>query len=346
MKFKFLKESVGDFFVGEFHDALYDALSKLVAKYNASVEDFRGIDDMIDQICELNNSDGSSKFNNYWFKKKYGAKNEALDDDISEKDIRKSLIANGAKLPESKTMKKSKKLTESANSEFEAFITNLSRYQDIGADAGQWVEFPIDESEFNKVLDAIGCNEPGQEEWFVTDYNSDVDAYEYLGEYPSFEQLNEFAEMINDDAFKAILEDRGDFDSAKSVYESGDYAFYPNVNDWSELAEYIINEFGGVEQLDRDTAERYFDYEALGRELDFDTYESEDEEGNEVQLSAGEYWCGDENASDEDIGYAYVDQVGFDGVGNIEYYFDFDSYGRDLSFDNFTMTDYGVIEIF
>ena len=65
MKFKFLKESVGNFSLDEFDNALYDALSKLVVKYGATVEDFRGIDDMIDQICELNNSDGSSKFNNF-----------------------------------------------------------------------------------------------------------------------------------------------------------------------------------------------------------------------------------------------------------------------------------------
>ena len=81
--------------------------------------------------------------------------------------------------------------------------------------------------------------------------------------------------------------------------------------------------------------------------MDFDTYESEDEDGNEVQLSAGEYWCGDENASESDIGYAYVDEVGFDGVGNPEYYFDYESFGRDVSFEQQGgPTNFGFVVIY
>lgn len=233
-----------------------------------------------------------------------------------------------------------RRLTEDVSSNFSAFITNIARYNEIGADAGEWVEFPIDESDFEEVLDRIGCNEPGQEEWFVTDYDCEVDAYDSLGEYPSFEELNEFAEMIEDDAFKAILEDQGDFSSAKDIYESGDYQFYPGVDSWTDFAYEYVDGIGGVEQLGKDTIERYFDYDQLGRDLSFDSYE--DDEGEEI--SAGEYWCGDEDATDEEIGLAYVDAVGFDGVSNSENYLDYESFGRDLSFDG-SLTDYGVIFI-
>ena len=67
--------------------------------------------------------------------------------------------------------------------------------------------------------------------------------------------------------------------------------------------------------------ERYFDYEALGRELAFDSYGDE-------EVSAGEYFCGDEDASDTEIGESYVAEIGIEGVSHPEYYFDFEEYGR------------------
>lgn len=260
---------------------------------------------------------------------------EALSDD----DIKKSLEDTGMKLQESK------RLTESADDNFQAFLTNLGKYNE-GELVGDWFDFPMDEAEFEEALESIGVGEAPYEEWFVTDYNDPLGyAYETLGEYTNLDALNEYAEFANGadkETFAAILDAQGDFESAKEVYESGDYAFYSNVSDWGELAETLIDDtYGGVEKLDKETIERYFDYEALGRDLSFDSY---DDEGEEV--SAAEYWCGDENASDEEIGEAFVEAVGFDGVSNPEYYFDYDAFGRDLSFDNFTMTDYGVIEIY
>ena len=49
----------------------------------------------------------------------------------------------------------------------------------------------------------------------------------------------------------------------------------------SEFAEWFVDELGGVEEMGRDAIENYFDYEALGRELDFDTYEGTDPETGE-----------------------------------------------------------------
>ena len=227
------------------------------------------------------------------------------------------------------------KLNESSGtSEFQAYITNLGKYNE-GELRGQWVDFPIDSMDFQKVLQNIGINEE-YEEWFVTDYDCEVDAYDVLGEYPSLEELNEFGKMIEDDAFKAILEDQGSFESAKSIYESGNYVFYPDIDDWTDYAYQYIDSIGGVEAL-QDDAENYFDYEALGRDLNLNYYPNED-----MPETAGEYWCGDEDASDEDIGEAYVSDIGFDGVANSENYFDYEAFGRELSYDG-SLTDYGII---
>ena len=162
-------------------------------------------------------------------------------------------------------------------------------------------------------------------------------------------QLRESDEYTEDEAYLAILDAEGDEETAKEIYESGDYSFYPDIYDWTELAENVIDEiYGGPENLDKQTLEIYFDYEKLGRDLSFDSYESDeqDEDGDYIEISAGEYWCGDENATDEEIGEAFVDEVGIAGVSHPDYYFDYEAYGRDLSFDNFYMTDYGIIEIY
>ena len=258
--------------------------------------------------------------------------------DISRSQLKKALINSGVNLPQDES------LTEAVSSdsdEFQAYITNLGKYND-GELVGEWVTFPIDSSEFDSILDRIGCNEHGYEEWFVTDYECVIDAYDILGEYPSFEQLNEFAEMIEDDAFKALLDYFGDYNEAKETYDSGDYTVYPNVKDWGDYAYELVESTGGVESLG-DTAERYFDYEKLGRDIDLEYYPEDDD----MPETVGEYWCGDEDATDEEIGMAAVDQLGFGGIGNPGAYFDYDAFGKDLSFEESGgPTDYGFVVIY
>ena len=57
------------------------------------------------------------------------------------------------------------------------------------------------------------------------------------------------------------------------------------------MGEYVINEFY-VGEIPSDLAERYFDYDMLGRDLGFDEYENDDydpdDEDSEEYISAGE----------------------------------------------------------
>ena len=253
-----------------------------------------------------------------------------------------------------------KKLTEDVEKPyFRAFITNLGKYNE-GELEGDWVDFPIDEDEFEEKLAEIGIGSKDEfgspyEEWFVTDYDCNLDAFEWeeLGEYPSYETLQEFGELVDSIydvvAVNNAYEVTGDLREAIEGLNSGDIIFYSGLDSWGDLAYYFMENLYGDEEeffknMDPLTFERHFDFEALGRDLGFDTYESEDEDGNEVQLSAGEYFCGDENASDYEIGEAFVEDVGIDGVGNPEYYFDYESYGSDFQYDNFTITSDGIIE--
>lgn len=247
---------------------------------------------------------------------------------------------------------KRKSLKEDYNDqpEFKAFITNLGKYNE-GELVGEWVEFPIDEDAFDAVLKRIGIGEPNEfgdvyEEWFVTDYDCNLNGFDWeeLGEYPSYDTLQQYGELIENitdaEAINNIYEYTQDLEEAIDGYENGSYYYYPGVNTDSDLGYYYVDEmYGGIDQLDLDTIERHFDYEALGRELDFDMYGEDDE------LTAGEYWCGDENASHTEIGEEFVAEVGIEGVANPENYFDYENFGQDIRLStNGMFTSNGYVE--
>lgn len=235
--------------------------------------------------------------------------------------------------------------------EFKAFITNLGKYNE-GDLVGEWVEFPIDEDDFEEILHKIGCDTPEYEEWFVTDYDCNLSGFDWqdFGEYPSYDKLQEFGELIESiddvEAVDNAYEVTGDLQEAIDGLESGDIIYYPGISSLEDMAYEYVDMLGGIDELGKDTIENYFDYEMLGRDLSFDEYETdeEDEEGNTVYVNAGKYFCGDEDASDREIGEAFVDEVGFDGVSDPGNYFDYEAFGRDLGFDGFTITKDGCIE--
>lgn len=233
------------------------------------------------------------------------------------------------------------------------YITNLGKYNE-GELVGEWVDLPVTKEEYDAVLKRIGIGEVDDfgtpyEEWFVTDYGGDwgQDAYEQFGEYPNIIELNALARALEDVRDKDLLDaflETGNWDFWDCIYNAiNDNGFLIPGDDWTDAAYYFIDEVDcGPENLPQDTIEEYFDYESLGRDLNFDSYE--DDEGN--YISAGEYFCGDENASDYDIGEAYVDAVGgIGGVSNPEYYFDYASYGRDLQYDDsLEITSKGILD--
>lgn len=146
----------------------------------------------------------------------------------------------------------------------EAYVTNLAKYTE-GQLVGKWVDFPIDEDDFMKELESIGVSEGG--EWFVTDYKSEKgEPYEALGEYPSIDDLNEFAELEESEEFNALME-VVNYQEAKEIYENESYTYYAGMA-LSDVAYEIVNECYELPEI----AERYFDYDAFARDLSFDGY--------------------------------------------------------------------------
>ena len=93
--------------------------------------------------------------------------------------------------------------------EMKGFITNLGKYNE-GYLVGKWIDFPIDDDDFESELESIGVKKnTTYEEWFITDYYCPLfDMYDAFGEYPSIDDINEVAEALedNESVFTALLE--------------------------------------------------------------------------------------------------------------------------------------------
>lgn len=167
--------------------------------------------------------------------------------------------------------------------ELRAWIGNLGKYNE-GELVGEWVTFPIDEDEWNELLARIGLDHEdedgeivrtGYEEHFVADYDGGLDWFEYLGEWPGLEWLNETAEKLEDwqddeDLFYAALEYEGDIGR---VLDSSpdDWMLLSDVNTDEDLGWYYAQDVGCVDFGDNSRLENYFDYEAYGRDIRFES---------------------------------------------------------------------------
>ena len=155
------------------------------------------------------------------------------------------------------------------------YIACLGLWND-GIDRGRWVDFPIDSNDFNEVLSPIGCNAEN-EEYFFPDWESPVE----LGEYESYDRVNDIAERLADldedaDIIEAILyEYSHDIEAGLTILEDHDYMVYGNCDDMEDVARAVIEEqygcsYGRSQDLDR--LLQYFDYEAYGRDLEIKGY--------------------------------------------------------------------------
>lgn len=164
------------------------------------------------------------------------------------------------------------------------FLTNLGKYNE-GDLVGTWVELPV-EDDFRAALAEIGINDQ-YEEWFISDYETNIQGLK-IGEYDNIFELNEqMLELDSLDEYQLIgmsawLESGEDLKTA--IESCDDVSIYPDCSNTTDLAYEYVDQLGGPETLDQDTLERYFDYEAFGRDLDIEGTFVFMEDGNCVEL--------------------------------------------------------------
>lgn len=159
------------------------------------------------------------------------------------------------------------------------YLTNLGKYNE-GQLIGEWVELPCTDDELEAVKTRIGISEEPDEngnyyeEWFITDYESDIPGVT-VGEYDNLDELNEFAEKLDDldesqkQAIQAFLEDGNTFDEALEGVQDGNYTIYSGCDDMEDVAMEIVEECGYLNDIPEMVA-RYFNYKAFGRDLNIE----------------------------------------------------------------------------
>lgn len=167
-----------------------------------------------------------------------------------------------------KSKKVRRKLKEDVNdNEPKVFMNTWTNYNEYGADSGitptGWMTIP----EAVEYMDKYAEHEP---------FINDTDNFPFEIDENDTGTLRKLAEIMNDpeidfDMVVRVIDAGHDLQEAIDIVEDGRYIFYPlDLQTDSELAYAVLDEMGGVESLDKDTLENYFDYDAYGRDLGFD----------------------------------------------------------------------------
>lgn len=314
----------------------------------------------------------------------------------------------------------SKKLNESFD-DMEVFMNTWANYNEYGADG------VLTPTGWMSIDDAIEyCEEYAEYEPFINDTdNVPFDVSEYSNASSVLQDLKELQDSnVDEDVVEAIVEAGGyDVKEAVEIAESGDYYFYPDVHDYSDLAYAVIDEIGSLKDALGDRITNYIDEDQMRREYSWDVRDMmrddaesavDEEHVGEVDIAVAptskefnidEWFDEDDEYTEDDLREQISDDLEFDygatpvsfdievssdgkkvTAKNIEWdgydreqeiedwideheddyldsiideeislaeagevdlsnYFDYEAYGRDLSYDGYTFTDKGAILI-
>ena len=175
------------------------------------------------------------------------------------------------------------------------YLANWGKYNE-GILKGEWVELPLSETELEEVMVNIGVahydkegnfvpyvietDEKGYEyvyeEYAIHDYETDLNIS--ISEYSNIDNLNVIAENVEKyelDYVNVLLDDgaigmkdliEGDLEEIMQNHTF--IELEPNMNEEQEVGYACVDEiYGGPEYLSKEILERYFDYEAFGRDI-------------------------------------------------------------------------------
>ena len=162
------------------------------------------------------------------------------------------------------------------------FVNAWGNYNTNGADGGEWITLPMEETELDEVLASIarkmGDNDP---EWAIHDYEWETEID--LGEVHELSSIHHWNELCNKaytlqeweaEEVAAAMDAYGyTFEEAIDRHQRGCFIFYAG-QDLQEVAEELADEMmasyakGEVPEI----FTRYFDYEAFARDLSFEGY--------------------------------------------------------------------------
>lgn len=148
--------------------------------------------------------------------------------------------------------------------------------------------FPEEKHIFDLLIENLDIHNPEEYdsvEDIIADYDDEIEKFIKITKIEGFDfdldfsdaDINDINELFNlevdMDKLEAYAEFDGFMDVYKILYEKWDDIYlYEDIDTFDELGYYYINSIlGDISELSREQLERYFDYEAFGRDLDMDT---------------------------------------------------------------------------
>lgn len=147
------------------------------------------------------------------------------------------------------------------------YLTNLGLYNE-GILSGEWLELPATEEDIEALKNRTGYDET-HEEYFITDYESDVKGLT-IGEYDDIDDLNELAELIEEDPEIVEVLIYFGYDTPEEIRENWENVTYCTTPEGFESEEFAIGWYFAKELncLDiPENIESYFDFDAYGRDI-------------------------------------------------------------------------------
>ncbi len=158
------------------------------------------------------------------------------------------------------------------NRRIDVYLANRGRYNE-GILVGTWIKLPCDKDKLQTVLTTIGINEQ-YGEFFICDYQCLLSNLR-INEYSSLDDLNELAKRIEEltdydyDKLGAVLESVSSMSVAEIlelIDQLDDFDLLAEIEDDETLGEYYA-EVGCIFHNIPDSIQRYFDFEAYGRDI-------------------------------------------------------------------------------
>ena len=148
--------------------------------------------------------------------------------------------------------------------------------------------FPEEKHIFDLLIENLDIYNPEDYESvedIITDYDDEIEKFIKITKIEGFDfdldfsdaSLSDINELFNLEVDMNKLEAYAEFDGFMDVYKIlhekwDDIYLYEDIDTFDELGYYYINSIlGDISELSREQLERYFDYEAFGRDLDMDT---------------------------------------------------------------------------
>ena len=148
--------------------------------------------------------------------------------------------------------------------------------------------FPEEKHIFDLLIENLDIYNPDDYETvedIITDCDEELEKFIKITNIKGFNfdldfsdaNINDINELFNLEVDMDKLEAYAEFDGFMDVYKIlhekwDDIYLYEDIDTFDELGYYYINSIlGDISQLTREQLERYFDYEAFGRDLDMDT---------------------------------------------------------------------------